>query len=325
MLKNNKRVIPVLLAVLLAVFLGAGWWAGANQKNELVLHFIDVGQGDSIFIKTPAGKNILIDAGGWKGEFESGKGAGSQVVVPYLRRLGVRKLDLFVITHPHEDHAGGAKEVAEAFPVNLAVISPLGFAEPGINRDSRELLNRLDQKAQLPQAYLQLLTFLTHKNIPVYPAMAGDKINCDPSLEITVLSPPFPLLTGTRSDENNASLAFLLHYKEKYILLGGDMEKEAQDFLCRSGFSFGADVLKVPHHGSRYSSFTFFEKVKPKVAVITVGARNQLGLPAKETLDMLKRLGAEIFRTDEEGALIITTDGDNLQVKSSWKKRAANF
>ena len=322
---SGRWSAAVLGVIFLAAIAGAGWRAGAPPQRELVLHLIDVGQGDSIFIQTPAGKNILVDAGGWNGEFESGRGAGNQVVVPYLRRLGVKKLDLFVITHPHEDHAGGAKAVAGTFPVKMVVISPFGFEEPLPDTGGHDLPGLLDRSIQLPPAYLQLLSLLINKKTPVYPVKAGDVIECDPYLEITVLSPSLPLLKGTRSDENNASLVLQIRYGEKCILLAGDTEREAQELLCRSGYDLGADILKVPHHGSRFCSPAFLENVRPSLALASAGRHNRFGLPAPETLEMLKKLGAEVHRTDEEGAVIVTTDGKNLKVKATVKKAASNF
>ncbi len=312
----RQRHRAMLAAASGVILILAVWVVGHPEKKELTLHLIDVGQGDSILIQTPAGKNILIDAGGWSGEFESGRGAGDRVVVPYLRRLGVKRLDVLVITHPHEDHAGGAMAVAKAFPVELAAISPVGFRAPLTVENDPLILNYLDPDYELPPAYRQLLIYLVNKKTPVRPVRAGDEIKCDPRLVIRVLAPPFPLLKGTRSDENNASVVLQVRYGGQTFLLTGDIEVEAQEWLVNSGANLQADVLKVPHHGSRFSSPAFFENVRPALALISVGKHNRFNMPASETLERLKMQGAAVYRTDEHGAVILSADGNNLRVKT---------
>ncbi|MCL6558256.1 MAG: MBL fold metallo-hydrolase [Firmicutes bacterium] len=123
-----------------------------------MVHFIDVGQGDSILVQTPGGKNMLVDAGGWPGELDSGEGAGQKVVVPYLRRLGVRRLNVLVITHPHEDHAGGMRAVVEAFPVDLVLVSPVGgTGSPSVSAGAH---SRSSDK--VPLTYRTLLLKIPH-------------------------------------------------------------------------------------------------------------------------------------------------------------------
>jgi competence protein ComEC len=115
-----KRWAPVGTA--LAVVLLLIWWP-FNRERELTVHFIDVGQGDSILVQTPGGKNMLIDTGGRPGEFNTGTGTGDQVVEPYLRKIGVQRIDILVLTHPHEDHSGGAVSLVKRFPVEMALVS----------------------------------------------------------------------------------------------------------------------------------------------------------------------------------------------------------
>lgn len=311
--EKRRAVIVTTLGVIL---LSAALIAGHPDKKELFLHLIDVGQGDSILVQTPGGKNILVDAGGWSGEFESGQGAGDRVVVPYLRRLGVKRIDLLIITHPHEDHAGGVKAVARTFPIDMAIISPIGFHENLINERGQNLFDELDRNNKLPPAYLQLLTYLVNQKTSLYTTYPGDKIKCDAALEITVLAPPFPLLKGTRADENNASIVLIIRYRAQAFLLTGDIETEAQEWLLKSGSNFQANVLKMPHHGSRHFLPAFLENVQPSVALISVGKYNRFGLPANETLELLKKHEVITYRTDEQGAIILSTDGKNLRIKT---------
>ncbi|MGB9804220.1 ComEC/Rec2 family competence protein, partial [Desulfofundulus sp.] len=284
-------------------------------ENRLVVHFIDVGQGDSILVQTPGGRNMLVDAGGWSGELESGEGAGDRVVVPYLRRLGIRRLDVLVITHPHEDHAGGMKAVIGAFPVGLVLVSPAGRAENySVSKDgSRE---------QLSAAYRALMAGLAARGVPVKTVAAGDRLHLDRALDVRVLGPPRPLLSGTRSDLNNASVVLRIRYGEEVLLLTGDMEVEAQQALLDAGVNPGCTVLKIPHHGSRYFLPAFLERTHPLVAVISVGQHNNFGQPDPETLERLARERVRVYRTDRDGAVILSTDGKRVFIRTGRRRRA---
>lgn len=309
-----KRRRVAIVAALGTVLLLAAWFNQWPGEQRLVMHMIDVGQGDSILIQTPAGKNMLVDAGGWNGEFESGQGAGDKVVVPYLRKLGIRRLDVLLITHPHEDHAGGAGAVARAIPVTLAVVSPVG---------------QLDKKVPAvagstePDFYAQLLSYLVSRGTSVQTAGAGNLIELDPKVEMQILAPPRPPLKGTHADENNGSVVLLLRYGQQTFLLTGDIEIEAQKWLLDSGTDLTANVLKVPHHGSRLLLSDFVEKVQPSVFLISVGQHNRFGLPAVKTIKLLQQSGAIIYRTDKDGAIILTTDGRELWVKTGRELKAA--
>jgi len=323
-LKNFLRQRrPAIIALSSGViFIYAAWFLGHTEKKELTLHLIDVGQGDSIFIQTPSGKNILVDTGGWNGEFDTGHGAGDGVVVPYLHRLGVRRINTLVITHPHEDHAAGAIAVCKAFPVDMAVVSPFGFHDlQQENLNAAGLLNNIDRMGEIAPGYIDLLTDLVNRQTPIYTAYAGDKIKCDPTLDISVLGPPFPLLKETHSDINNASLVLLIKYGTQSFLLTGDIEIEAQEWLLKSGFNFQAGVLKVPHHGSRFFSPAFFKNTQSSLALISVGAHNRFNMPAGETIELLKKNTVSIYRTDEQGAITLSTDGKSLQVKAYKEKQ----
>ena len=287
-------VHPLWLAatiVLIAVtFWSAGSFLPGNSARQLTVHFIDVGQGDSVLLQTPAGKNILVDAGGHRGELSSGTGVGDKVVLPYLRRLGVQKLDLLVFTHFHEDHVGGAAAVIKGLPVETVIVPPQ------------------DEKPE--DNYGKLLALVYSRGIAVQTATAGDRLKLDPHVKIDVLSPPHDM-TGV----NNDSLVLRISYGKEDFLLTGDIEKEAQNFLLQQGYDLASEVLKVPHHGSRNCMLEFLEEVKPQAVVITVG-RNNFGHPALETLEHIQNTGARIYRTDRDGAVIFRTDGNSIKVET---------
>ena len=268
--------------------------------GDLELHFIDVGQGDAILVTLPGGRNMLVDAGGWPGELEAGEGASDRVVVPYLRHLGVNRLDVLVITHPHEDHAGGVRGVIERIPVGMVVVSPAGRGAEG---------------PQVAPPYTRLLEWLGEGGRTVVAASAGDRLNLDPDVQIQVLAPPVPLLNNTRSDLNNASLVLRLDYGNTSVLLTGDIEAEAQAWLLATGVPLEVDMLKVPHHGSRFSEQNFFTTASPRVAMICVGARNNFGHPDRQVLDLLEEQGALVYRTDLNGAVIVSSNGKDIKIK----------
>lgn len=276
------------------------WPAG---RGELEIHFIDVGQGDAILVSLPSGRHMLVDAGGWQGELETGEGAGSRVVVPYLRQLGINRLDLLVLTHPHEDHAGGARGVINNVPVTMVLVSPAGF-EPGV-----------------APGYDSLLTAIKAENTPVIVAKAGDRINLDRDVQIGILAPPAALFSNTRSDLNNASLVLRLDYGETSMLLTGDIEVEAAQWLLDTGAHLSADLLKVPHHGSRFFEPLLLAAVAPRAAVISVGSRNNFGHPAPALLEALQDGGALIYRTDLDGAVIMRSDGKSIRIRPTLDRR----
>ncbi|AEG16252.1 DNA internalization-related competence protein ComEC/Rec2 [Desulfofundulus kuznetsovii DSM 6115] len=314
---RHHRLLPVAFmggGLLIAIFLFK-----SPGESQLVVHFIDVGQGDSILVQTPGGRNMLVDTGGWPGELDSGEGAGEKVVVPYLRRLGVRRLDVLVITHPHEDHAGGMRAVIEAFPVDLVLVSPVGgTGDPSVSAGAHS-----PSSGKVPLTYRTLLAGLAARGVPVKATGAGDRLHLDPALDIQVLGPSRPLLSGTRSDLNNASVVLRLRYGEEVLLLTGDIEVEAQQALMDGGVNLGCTVLKIPHHGSRYLLPSFLEKTHPAVAVISVGRHNNFGHPAPETLEHLARMPVRVYRTDLDGAVILRTDGKHIFVRTGRQRRAA--
>ncbi|MBC7106473.1 MAG: DNA internalization-related competence protein ComEC/Rec2, partial [Firmicutes bacterium] len=214
----------VFLALLLA-------WPPAERG--LTCYFLDVGQGDAAVLVTPAGRTVVVDAGGWPGEFETGRGAGERVVAPFLRHLGVRRVDVLVLTHGHEDHAAGARALLTDLPVGLVVVGP---ERPG---------------AGAAPGYAALLAEAAARGVPVARAAAGDRIAVDPGLDMVVLHPPAHAPRYNRAEENNGSLVLRVSYAGTALLLAADVEAEAQADLLASGAELAADILKVPHHGSR--------------------------------------------------------------------------
>ncbi|MDI7246549.1 MAG: ComEC/Rec2 family competence protein [Bacillota bacterium] len=260
---------------------GAGTGSGAGR---LAVHFIDVGQGDSILILAPSGKTMLIDGG---------PADASERLIAYLKEQEVAKIDVLVATHPHADHIGGLVEVLRAFPVGLVVDSG---------------------KVHTTATYERFLTLIDQKNIRFRLGRAGDSIDLGPGFAARILHPTEPL----PENMNDCSVVVRLEYGKVSFLFTGDAERDAENAMLKSGADLRAAVLKVAHHGSRTSSSPWFLKAaKPAVAVILVGAGNSYGHPHRITLLNLADYTDRVYRTDVDGDVVVTTDGTTFRVDTA--------
>lgn len=252
-------------------------------SGKLTVSYIDVGQGDSTLIQLPDGKTILIDAG----EVEYGR-----TVSDYIESLGIKKLDYVIATHPHSDHIGGLPDVISQFDVG-AVYMP---------------------KAQNnTKIFEKLLTGIQDKGLKINTAKAGVTLLSEDGLEAEFLAP-----NGTSySDLNNYSAVLRLSFGSNSFLFTGDAEAKSEGEIL-SAYGSGqlqSDVLKVGHHGSAYSSSdAFLKAVSPKYAVISCGAGNKYGHPESVILDKLSGAKVSVYRTDEAGTIVFTSDGSKLTV-----------
>jgi competence protein ComEC len=315
----------VFVATSLGVALVLIWWPWKSD-HLLKVHFIDVGQGDSILVQAPSGKNMLIDTGGRTNELTTGAGIGDQVLEPYLRKNGVQRIDVLILTHPHEDHCGGAVSLVKRFPVALALVSYLGeesVDEKYTSEDVAETIGAAisSREEGVAPAYSKLVSGMAARGIPVSAAAAGDVIKLDSDLKIEVLSPVEIKAGESESDTNNNSLVIKVTFDRRSFIFTGDAEIEEQRDLIREDYDLQADILKVPHHGSRFLLPELLEQVNAEAAVISVGARNTFGHPAYATLDMLSLSGLQVYRTDQDGAVIVQTDGNNLQISRGKESR----
>ncbi|HWQ18931.1 MAG TPA: MBL fold metallo-hydrolase [Methanotrichaceae archaeon] len=253
------------------------------SAGNLTAHVLDVGQGDSILIQFK-GKNILIDGG----EREMGPRVAS-----YLRDRGVSKIDLMVATHPHSDHIGGLLEILDKFQV----LKVLDSGQPHTSKTYEDFLTRIDRK-----------------DIPYQVAEAGQRIDLNPGIDIEVLSPPARRLAD---DLNQNSVVLRIVYGKVALLLMGDAGVEAEKVIISSGFEVKSDVLKVGHHGSKSATGgSFLKRVDPKVSIISAGLGNPYGHPAPEIIKRLQKSGIQIYRTDLQGTIDVTTDGVAIYVST---------
>jgi len=293
--------LRVLFAIDLAaaiIFVGIYWLRHRPQQiptpfvtqGRLQIYALDVGQGDSALIITPEGKSVLIDAGPPQAADE---------VVAALRKRDVRTLDLAVATHPHADHIGGMRQVIENFGVK-------NFLDSGRRYPSKE--------------YERMLLATDEKGIKLIVAKKGMKFDLDSGVEFEVLNPQgndqwIMEVRRGGSVENANSVVLRLAYGNFSMLFTGDAETETEDLMMKSGVPLHAQVLKVGHHGSRYAmSARFLEAVAPEAAVISCGADNRYGHPARQTLDRLQKAGVKVYHTDLNGDIAIVSDGNTFEI-----------
>ncbi len=286
----QKRRIFWMMTASLAIFL---FIELLFSYPMLSVHFLNVGQGDSILIQTPYQQNILIDGGGTPfSDFDLGK----KVILPYLRRLGVNGIDLMVLSHPDLDHIEGLLPVLREMKVNMVIDS-------GINAPHIQYLE-----------YLSLIK--DNPEIAYYQAQPGDIIRLTPDLEIIILNSLNSLKYSQESNFNNHSIVLKLLYKNTSFLFTGDIEERVELELLSRGDLLRSDILKVAHHGSiTSSSMAFLEKVRPEVAVISVGVNN-FDHPHQDVMDRLASICQKVLRTDVQGTILVKSDGQKYYINT---------
>ena len=301
--KRNTKIQKLIATVIALIIVGIAGILGTNEEfvntvsdmgeqtntqneqqiefvaqEDLLIDFIDVGQADSILIRNQD-KVMLIDAG----TNEEGK-----TVVNYLETLGITKIDYLIGTHPHEDHIGGLDDVINNFDIGQIYM-------PKIETTTKTFEDVLDA--------------IENKNLTVTAPNKGDKI------ELGQAKGEF--MTEPILDEDNlnvSSLVLRLEFGNTSYLFMGDAEKENEETIRWPK----TDVLKVGHHGSSTSSSeSFLEQVQPKYAIIMAGKDNSYGLPTQETIDKLNNIGSEIYRTDEDRTIQMTSDGNTIEIKTT--------
>jgi len=287
-----RKLAVAVLAVNLAL---AGYGIGHHHTQSLKVTFLDVGQGDAAVIETPGGRVVLIDTGGTSatsGNIDQNQ--GRLVVEPYLRHEGVSHIDAILLSHPHADHIGGADTLINDIPTDLIVDNGEPTEPP------------LEQK---------ILADAAAKHTAYRQANRGQTIDLGEGVRAEILAPTEA--ERDRDRPNNCSIVVRLVYGKTTFLFMGDAEKAEEEELLSLGSRLKCDVLKVGHHGSNTSSIAdFVAAAHPSIAVISVGAHNRYGHPGDEVIQRLKGSGARVDRTDQEGAVTCTSDGETVTVQT---------
>jgi beta-lactamase superfamily II metal-dependent hydrolase len=283
MVKTIHRIVSA--AKLLFIALAAAAAAAPLAPNEVRVHYIDVGQGDAILVQS-ARNAVLIDGGDAK---------AAPALLGYLRSADVTALDYVVATHPHSDHIGGLPQVVRQFAVK-GVIMP--------------------DAVHTSVTFEKLISAIEKKGIGITVPKAGDTFAAG-IIKFTVLAPERKF-----KELNNMSVVLRMVHGETAFLFAGDAEDKSEREMLKSRRNLRSDVLKAGHHGSRSSTTAaFLDAVGPSAVVVSCGKGNSYGHPHAETLEKVaeKRRNIKLFRTDEDGTVVIVTDGRRVTLPAEGK------
>lgn len=257
------------------------------SENPLEIHFIDVGQADSILIKSN-GKAMLIDAG---------NNDDADTIVNYLKNQEIKELDYVIGTHPHEDHIGSLDTVINKFDVNTII---------------------MPKKSTTTKTFEDVVTAIENKNLSITLPKVGDKYKIGNG-EFTIIA---PVKEDYGSNLNNYSVGIIMSYGENKFIFTGDAEKVAEEDIISTNINIDADLMKMGHHGSSTSnSDVLLDKISPKIAIISCGQNNSYGHPHQEVLNEISKRGVEVYRTDLQGNIIVTSDGKEITVKTQKSEK----
>lgn len=252
-----------------------------NTNNDLLkVHYLDVGQGDSIFVELPNNETMLIDAA---------ESYQSENIINYLKNLNYQKIDYVIGTHPHTDHIGGLKDIINTFEIGKIYMPKV---------------------VSTTKTYESLLMAIKDKNLKINTAKAGTSIIDTDDLKINILAPNNSIYT----ELNNYSVVTKITYGTTKFLFMGDAEKLSENEIKEN---VTADVIKIGHHGSNTSSsIDFIKKVNAKYGIISVGLNNKYNLPKEETITNWENSGTKIYLTSTNGTIRASSDGTNIKIES---------
>lgn len=251
-----------------------------SSTSSLRIHYIDVGQGDSILIQVN-NKNMLID---------SGPAVSEDKILSYLKNLNIRKFDYVITTHPHEDHIGNMTAIINKYSIDK-------FLAPKVTTNTA--------------TFKKMMLALKNKNMKIQTIKSGiGSIDLGENINVDVFSPNKDIY----EELNNYSPMIKITYGTRSFLFVGDAEKEVEQEVLNKNYDIKSDVLKVGHHGSSSStSKEFLKKVNPSIAVISVGVNNSYNHPNKNVVKLLKDSDITVYRTDTDGTVVLDCDGKNIQ------------
>jgi competence protein ComEC len=294
-IKQNKLNIYLLFpAVVLIIFI---FTTKSEQKKDLKIAFLDVGQGDAAFIFFPNGKTMLIDGGNSSLYWDQ----GAKTVLPFMQFSDVLHLNYLVGSHAHNDHIGGFPYLLETVTIDTIVLNAYQYKS--------RLFNTIQNLAEI-------------KNIPIKTVFRGDQLYPDPSCRVYVLHPDSQFVqseTYNGAECNNSSLVLKIQYGKNSVLFAGDLEKEGEKPTLDYEHFLECEILKVGHHGSVTStSEHFLFQVNPLLAVISVGVNNKFNHPSPQTISRLRSAGIRTYLTRQQGALLFRIGPEKI-TKLAWR------
>ncbi|WP_300696718.1 ComEC/Rec2 family competence protein [uncultured Clostridium sp.] len=282
--KFNNKFFKILSSIFIVIIfiLFFNLNNNANFKNKMIIHYIDVGQGDCILIQVN-NKNLLID---------SGPSTNRKYLLNYLKKINIKKFDYIIATHPHDDHIGNMDTIIKRYNVEK-------FYSPKVTTSS--------------DTFDSLLSALVDKNLKINVLKKGSsQINLGKNVTLKVLSPSKDF---TSDNLNNYSPIIKINFLNNSFLFTGDAETSDENLVLFENNDLKADVLKVGHHGSSTStSLDFLNSVDPSVAIISVGKNNPYGHPSQKVLSLLDESNIKTLRTDISGNIIVISDGKNISI-----------
>lgn len=283
-MKKLRAVLSILifLIVLTALFYACDYPGYFRRDNRLAVHFIDVGQGDATLIISPQGETMLIDAG---------NNTHDRGLVSYLKACEVKKIDVLIGTHPDSDHIGGMDTIIYHFPIKKCYM-PMKYHET--------------------KSFNDVLFAAKKKGLKIQPAYGGETFSFADGILTGFLS---PVKDKYYQDNNAYSAVVKLQYGNTAFLFMGDADKNNERDMMTAGYDVSANVLKLGHHGSSSStSERFLEEVSPRMVISSSGYKNAYGHPHKEVLQLLKQHHIPLYRTDEQGDIVVHSNGQVITV-----------
>lgn len=257
--------------------------AYSGAFGDFAVHFIDVEQGDC----------ALVVAGDYTILIDSGEISQKSKVITYIRSLDIDHINMVVASHPHSDHIGSLSSVIDEYGADRLIIPKIS-----------------EEMTPITTSYFNMIDSAEEHDAQISYVKSGDVLNIGDNCSIEIIAP-----LNDYEDYNNYSIVCRINYGETSFLFTGDIEELAERDIYESGADISADVIKVAHHGSRTSSLkVFMQAASPEYAVISVGEYNDYGHPHSETLKLFKLLGIKVYRTDNDGDIVIFSDGKELTV-----------
>ncbi|MFA5644081.1 MAG: MBL fold metallo-hydrolase [Patescibacteria group bacterium] len=283
--KKTKKIGILFLVLAIVFFFSISPWKEEKNTN-LEVSFIDSDQADAILIQTPQEKNIIIDFGSTKGLKELDKKI----------KWWNKKIDLIIITHPHDDHIAGMISLIKKYKIEKIMYTGIIHSSP---------------------IYSELLETIKNKKIPLMIPAGQQTINLEENCQIAIIFPWDNFYNKEIENLNNSSIVSQLNCKNSKFLFMGDAENEVENEILEKEIAIKSDVLKVGHHGSITSTGQeFLERVSPEIAIVMVGKNNKFNHPSLRTLKKLEKLDIKTFRTDLDGTIDIISDGEKIWIEN---------